>query len=127
MPNPVLTHGSEDPLPITRGRLFDFPDDPIACMRKLRARHGNIAALEDQGQRVYFAFGPQFNHQILSDAAAFHSQFFAIRGSRNSAQRHLTSGMLSMNENTIKVKLFRARQKLVKAAQRLDRLPSALA
>jgi RNA polymerase sigma-70 factor (ECF subfamily) len=35
------------------------------------------------------------------------------------------SGMLSMNENTIKVKLFRARQKLVKAAQRLDRLPSA--
>jgi RNA polymerase sigma-70 factor (ECF subfamily) len=28
-----------------------------------------------------------------------------------------------MNENTIKVKLFRARQKLVKAAQRLDRAP----
>jgi RNA polymerase sigma-70 factor (ECF subfamily) len=31
------------------------------------------------------------------------------------------SGMLQMNENTIKVKLFRARQKLVKAAQRLNR------
>ena len=31
--------------------------------------------------------------------------------------------MLTMNENTIKVKLFRARQKLVKAAQRLDRAP----
>src|ERR1700690_4030594 len=28
-----------------------------------------------------------------------------------------------MNENTIKVKLFRARQKLVKAAQRLERAP----
>src|SRR5947208_3507533 len=28
-----------------------------------------------------------------------------------------------MNENTIKVKLFRARQKLVRAAQRLDRAP----
>jgi RNA polymerase sigma-70 factor (ECF subfamily) len=28
-----------------------------------------------------------------------------------------------MNENTVKVKLFRARQKLVKAAQRLDRAP----
>jgi RNA polymerase sigma-70 factor (ECF subfamily) len=37
------------------------------------------------------------------------------------------AGMLKMNENTIKVKLFRARQKLVKAAQRLDkaRVPSA--
>jgi RNA polymerase sigma-70 factor (ECF subfamily) len=35
------------------------------------------------------------------------------------------AGMLSMNENTIKVKLFRARQKLVKAAQRLDKVPAA--
>jgi RNA polymerase sigma-70 factor (ECF subfamily) len=33
------------------------------------------------------------------------------------------SGMTGMNENTIKVKLFRARQKLLKAAQRLDRAP----
>lgn len=33
------------------------------------------------------------------------------------------AGMTGMNENTIKVKLFRARQKLVKAAQRLGRLP----
>src|SRR6266851_6870945 len=31
--------------------------------------------------------------------------------------------MTGMNENTIKVKLFRARQKLVKAAQRMDRAP----
>ena len=36
------------------------------------------------------------------------------------------AGMLNMNENTIKVKLFRARQKLVKAAQRLDK-PGSLA
>jgi RNA polymerase sigma-70 factor (ECF subfamily) len=32
-----------------------------------------------------------------------------------------------MNENTIKVKLFRARQKLIKAAQRLDRAPGLVA
>jgi RNA polymerase sigma-70 factor (ECF subfamily) len=37
------------------------------------------------------------------------------------------AGMTGMNENTIKVKLFRARQKLVKAAQRLGRLPGKLA
>lgn len=37
------------------------------------------------------------------------------------------SEMMSMNENTIKVKLFRARQKLVKAAQRLDRAPGTAA
>jgi RNA polymerase sigma-70 factor (ECF subfamily) len=33
------------------------------------------------------------------------------------------AGMTGMNENTIKVKLFRARQKLVKAAERLGRAP----
>jgi RNA polymerase sigma-70 factor (ECF subfamily) len=33
------------------------------------------------------------------------------------------SAQTGMNENTIKVKLFRARQKLVRAAQRLDRSP----
>jgi RNA polymerase sigma-70 factor (ECF subfamily) len=31
------------------------------------------------------------------------------------------AGMTGLNENTIKVKLFRARQKLLKAAQRLLR------
>ena len=32
--------------------------------------------------------------------------------------------MMDMNQNTVKVKLFRARQRLVKAAQRLGRIPS---
>jgi RNA polymerase sigma-70 factor (ECF subfamily) len=32
-----------------------------------------------------------------------------------------------MNENTIKVKLFRARQKLVRAAQRMERVPGLVA
>jgi RNA polymerase sigma-70 factor, ECF subfamily len=37
------------------------------------------------------------------------------------------AAVTGMNENTIKVKLFRARQKLVKAAQRLDRAPGLVA
>ena len=53
--------------------------------------------MEDQGQRIYFVFGPEFNHQVLSDGNAFHSRFFAIRGSRNSSQRRVSSGLLSMN------------------------------
>jgi RNA polymerase sigma-70 factor (ECF subfamily) len=36
------------------------------------------------------------------------------------------SKMTGMNENTIKVKLFRARQKLLKAAQRLNRATSTI-
>ncbi len=95
--NLTIARCADEPLPITYGRLMDFPDDPIACMRRLQAEHGNICAMEEQGQRIYFVFGPDFNHQVLSDMNTFHSQFFAIRGSRNSSQRRLTSGLLSMN------------------------------
>ncbi len=92
-----LVRDSDDLLPITHGRLLDFPDDPIACLRKLHARHGNVCAMEEEGQRIYFVFGQEYNHQVLSDSSAFHSRFFAIRGSRNSSQRKLSSGLLSMN------------------------------
>lgn len=88
---------SPAPLPITHGNLFDFPADPLACMRKLQQKHGNIAALQQDGTKIYFAFGPEYNHQVLSDSQTFHSRFFAIRGSRNSSQRRLSSGLLSMN------------------------------
>ena len=98
-----LVHGSDvtEPSdarpPVTQGRLLDFPDDPLACMKKLQAEHGNVCALEETGTRIYFAFGAESNHQILSNGAEFHSRFFAIRGSRNSPQRRLSSGLLSMN------------------------------
>ena len=36
------------------------------------------------------------------------------------------AGMTGMNENTIKVKLFRTRQKLLKAAERLGKFRSAV-
>lgn len=84
-------------LPVTHGRLLDFPDDPIRCMRRLHATHGELAALEEEGQRIVFIFSPSWNQRVLSDAQTFHSRFFAVRGPRNSAQRRLTSGLLSMN------------------------------
>lgn len=97
---PLLSiHRGEDEqrLPVTVGNLLDFPADPVACMRQLHAEHGPMAALEQEGARLYFVFDPAFNHQVLSDGQTFHSRFFAIRGPRNSPQRRLTSGLLSMN------------------------------
>jgi cytochrome P450 len=85
------------PLPVTEGRFLDFTEDPMACMLGLRARHGNLAVLEENTQRIVFVFGPEWNQRILSDCETFHSRFFAIRGPRNSAQRRLTSGIMSMN------------------------------
>ncbi len=97
IPHLTLARGGDEPLPVTHGRLLDFPDDPLACMKKLQAQHGNVCALEEEGTRIYFAFGSEVNHQVLSDGTSFHSRFFAIRGPRHSPQRRLSSGLLSMN------------------------------
>ena len=64
--NLSISGSSDDPLPVTQGRLLDFPDDPIACMRALYSRHGTVCAMEEQGQRIHFVFGPEFNHLVLS-------------------------------------------------------------
>ncbi len=88
---------ADGPVPVKQGRLMDFPDDPLACMRKLHAEFGEIAALEQDGQRIFFAFSPEYIHQVLTDSDTFYSRFFAIRGPRNSPQRRLTGGLLSMN------------------------------
>jgi cytochrome P450 len=66
-------------------------------MQRLYRTHGTLAAIEDEGQRVIFAFGPEYNRRVLSDVDNFHARFFAIRGPRNSAQRRLTNALLSMN------------------------------
>ena len=84
-------------LPVTFGSLLDFPRDPLLCMRRLYREHGAVAALEEGGHRLVFAFGPEHCQQVLSDPRTFQSRFFAIRGSRNSSQRRLTCGLLSMN------------------------------
>jgi cytochrome P450 len=96
-PRPVETGPSDGQQPVTQGRLFDFVEDPMACMLALRKRHGDLAVLEEDSQRIVFVFGPKLNQRVLSDDDTFHSRFFAIRGPRNSAQRRLTSGIMSMN------------------------------
>jgi cytochrome P450 len=88
---------SSRPLPVTFGEIADFARDPYACMQRLWQEHGEVSALQEGDQRVYFVFGPDFNRQVLTDTQRFHSRFFAIRGPKNSPQRRLTSGLLSMN------------------------------
>jgi cytochrome P450 len=88
---------ADDGLPVTSGAIADFARDPFECMHRLWQRHGEIAALQEDTQRIHFVFGPEYTKQVLSDPQRYYSQFFAVRGSRNSAQRRVTSGLLSMN------------------------------
>jgi len=84
-------------LPITFGRVADFAEDAVSCMRRLRVAHGDVAALQEGTQRIHFVFGPTYTKQVLSDSVRFHSHFFAVRGPKKSAQRRVTSGLLTMN------------------------------
>lgn len=86
-----------DGLTVVDGSLRDFAQDPVACMTELQRDFGNLVALKEGGQQVVFAFGAEYNRELLSQADLFHSRFFAVRGPKNSAQRRLTSGLLSQN------------------------------
>ncbi len=93
----TLVHSLDMQRFVTHGSLLDFPKDPIHCMQNLFDRHGDIAVLQDGLQKLVFVLGPQWNQMVLNETGRFHSQFFAIRGPRTSAQRRLSSGLLSMN------------------------------
>lgn len=84
-------------LPIDSAGLTEFGRDPLPFLKRMYDRYGNISSVEDQGMKFVFVFGPELNRQVLSNAATFHSYFFPIRGPKKSAQRRLTSGLLSMN------------------------------
>ena len=84
-------------LPVSRVDFGEFSRDLLHGIRWLHDIHGPIGAIEDGGQRVIFLFSPEYNQQVLSDTELFHAHFFAIRGPKNSAQRRVTCGLLSMN------------------------------
>ena len=95
-PAPPVTAGTTRP--ITRGDLREFPADPAGCMMRLHREHGPLAQLRaGDGMALTFVFDPEHNRTVLSDGKRFHSRFFAVRGSRKSAQRRVTSGLLTMN------------------------------
>ncbi len=93
----IASHSLVDGLLTVDGQLEDFAADPVCCMTLLRDRYGDLVALRESGQQLIFAFGPDYNRELLSQPSVFHARFFALRGSKKSAQRHLTSGLLSMN------------------------------
>jgi cytochrome P450 len=84
-------------LPVSEVDLADFSRDLLRGIRQLHALHGPIGAVQDGGQRVVFLFSPEYNQQVLSDTERYAAHFFAVRGPKNSSQRRLTHGLLSMN------------------------------
>jgi RNA polymerase sigma-70 factor (ECF subfamily) len=120
---------------ITVNECFDY-------LRKRRVRklvyESDLS--EDEVRRVENS-EPQVDRQLPADATLARRDYVLKLLSRVSEEERMLLMLkevegysveelavrTGMNENTIKVKLFRARQKLVKAAQRLDRAPGLVA
>lgn len=80
----------------SRGNLVQFRRDPIAYLQRLR-RHGEIAAFAAGRYGTVFAFGPQYNQQVLSNPALFYSTGLPLPGPSGSAQKRISYSILSMN------------------------------
>ena len=85
------------PLLGSRVNLVRFLLDPIAYMRMLHRDYGTIASFVRGRPGIVFAFGPEYNKQILSDPARYYSTGITMPGPSDSPQRHLGYGLLSMN------------------------------
>lgn len=83
--------------PIQEVDLGEFSRDLFHRIRGLHDEFGALGVIQDGGQKVAFLFSPELNQQVLSDTTRYQARFFAIRGPKNSAQRRLTGGLLSMN------------------------------
>lgn len=102
--------------------------------RKVRKLVYESDLSEDEVRRVEHT-EPATDQQPLADSSLANRDYlFKLLSKVSEEERNLLmlkeveghsveelAGMTGMNENTIKVKLFRARQKLIKAAQRIDR------
>lgn len=83
--------------PVQEVDLGEFSRDLFHNIRGLHDKFGPLGVIQDGGQKVAFLFSPALNQQVLSDTTRYQARFFAIRGPKNSAQRRLTGGLLSMN------------------------------
>jgi RNA polymerase sigma-70 factor (ECF subfamily) len=116
---------------ITVNECFDF-----LRKRKVRKLVYESDLSEDEVRRVENS-EPAVDRQVPIDATLARRDYVVKLLTRVSEEERMLLMMkevegfsveelaakTGLNENTIKVKLFRARQKLVKAAQRLDRAP----
>lgn len=81
----------------SHGNLIQFLGDPVGYLRRLYNDYGEIAAVVQGTRGMIFAFGPQFNQQILSNPTLFHCTSLMLPGPKDSAQRRLCDAVFSMN------------------------------
>ena len=75
--------------------LEDLFGDSVACLSRLYRVYGNCVAFQSGETPTVFAFGPEFNYPVFSDANLFHHR--GIPGPKNSSQRLFKYGLFGLN------------------------------
>lgn len=96
---PIFMPGPRpDPILGWRGALIPFGSDPIGYITRARRQYGDIVALSRSAPVMVFAFGAEYNRQLLPDAALFETNLnTGLRVSENSAMSRIGNGLLAMN------------------------------
>ncbi|GAB4205991.1 MAG: cytochrome P450 [Roseiflexaceae bacterium] len=87
------------PLVGARGNLARFLLDPVGYTAGLYRDYGRVCTIAGgHAGAMLFAFGPEYNHQVLSDSELFRSpSFLNFPVPDGSAPQRLDSGLISMN------------------------------
>jgi cytochrome P450 len=81
-----------------RGNLMRFFREPIAYMERLYRTYGKVVGLARDYDRTVFAFGPEYNRQILTNQDLFHNPSALLFPTpEDSSARKLDQGMISIN------------------------------
>ncbi|MFL5732803.1 MAG: cytochrome P450 [Chloroflexia bacterium] len=94
--------GPRPPLIGWQARLLPILRDPVLGMLKLRQRYGDIVAFGQSPAAPVLIFGPEYNHQVLTNPALFYnldvnSGVAPIQMPRHTAAARLLSGVAGMN------------------------------
>jgi cytochrome P450 len=88
------------PLLGARGNFLRFMRDPVAAMRSLHARYGEVVSLARGSSRYVLVFDPAINRQVLGDPARFRAMEAhesPVRVPPGSALARLFCGLTQMN------------------------------
>jgi cytochrome P450 len=92
-------HRLPTPTPAVEGQPGDLPQflhDPVGCMARLHAQHGDAVFFRKGAGLFLIIFAPEYNRQVLCQPETFHivSRF---PGPKNSSQRRFGRGLFSLN------------------------------
>jgi len=80
-----------------RGNYLRYFRNPVASMQKLYETYGSVVAFVENEPEWVFAFGPDYNRQLLTNPDLFSVKLLFLPTPEDSAVRRLCAGLLNMD------------------------------